>query len=365
MMAKRQGVNYALCFLNFKKLITMKKTLTINLNGTVFHIDEDAYEALSHYLDELTRQLAAEDGSQEILEDIEARICELFAERLRYGMQVVKLYDVKDVIAVMGQPEQIADCPSAANESSKVDADDAEIDDNDAFDADDATGFSATSNMKSGPKRLLRAVDDRVIAGVCAGLGWYTGLDRWIFRALFIATFLLGYGFPLLLYIILWIILPEARTLAQKLQMRGIAPTVENIRQAVNDGVISSNDAQERSSMGVGGRLLMFFGGALLVLMAMVILPIAGFFGAMSMMDISMNSGVFPYGGTSYALSVSTQPLSFYVSIILLIIIPIYALIHGLLWKADKAKPISKVAAWSLGLLWVVALGVMSYQMWN
>ena len=61
----------------------MKKTLTINLNGTVFHIDEDAYEALSHYLDELTRQLAAEDGSQEILEDIEARICELFAERLR------------------------------------------------------------------------------------------------------------------------------------------------------------------------------------------------------------------------------------------------------------------------------------------
>ncbi len=342
----------------------MKKTLTINLNGTVFHIDEDAYEALSQYLDELSHQLADEDGAQEILEDIEARISELFAERLRYGMQVVRLYDVRDIITVMGQPEQIADSPSVANEAGSGDEDKADAAE-DAFSTDDeATDFSGNANMKPGLKRLLRAVDDRVIAGVCAGLGWYTGLDRWIFRALFIATFLLGYGFPLLLYIILWIILPEARTLAQKLQMRGITPTVENIRQAVNDGVISSNDAQDRSGMGVGGRLLMFFGGALLVLLAIIILPLAGFFGAMSMMDMSMNSGVFPYGGTSYALSVSTLPLSFYLSVITLIVIPIYAIIHGLLWKADKAKAISKVAGWSLGLLWVVALGVLSYHIW-
>ncbi len=342
----------------------MKKTLTINLNGTVFHIDEDAYEALSSYLDELTRQLASEDGSQEILEDIEARISELFAERLRYGMQVVRLYDVRDIIAVMGQPEQIADSSSVVNEANGAEGA-AETVKAETVDAE-AEGSQDASNMKAGPKRLLRAVDDRVIAGVCSGLGWYTGLDRWIFRALFITAFLLGYGFPLILYIILWIILPEARTLAQKLQMRGIAPTVENIRQAVNDGVISSNDAQDqsRSSVGVGGRLLMFVGGALLVLMAMVILPIAGFFGAMSMMDISMNSAFSPYGGTSYALTVSTLPLSFYLSVIVLIVIPIYALIHGLLWKADKAKPVSKVAAWCLGLLWLVALGVMSYQLW-
>ena len=83
----------------------MKKTLTVNLNNTVYHIDEDAYESLQEYLNSLRNHFAEEEGADEILSDIEARIAELFKERLRFGMQIITLREVNEIITIMGHPE--------------------------------------------------------------------------------------------------------------------------------------------------------------------------------------------------------------------------------------------------------------------
>ena len=83
----------------------MKKTTTINLGQSVFHIDEDAYELLRQYLDSLKSHFEKEDGADEILEDIEIRMSDLFKERIRYGLEVLTIRDTNEVIEIMGHPE--------------------------------------------------------------------------------------------------------------------------------------------------------------------------------------------------------------------------------------------------------------------
>ena len=85
----------------------MKKTLTVNLGGTVFHIDEDAYRLLDNYLCNLKLHFRKQEGAEEIVDDIEARISELFLEKLNAGSQVITLTDVEEVIARVGKPEDL------------------------------------------------------------------------------------------------------------------------------------------------------------------------------------------------------------------------------------------------------------------
>lgn len=83
----------------------MKKTTTINLGQSIFHIDEDAYELLRQYLDSLKSHFENEEGADEILEDIESRMSDLFKERIRYGLEVLTVRDASEVIEIMGHPE--------------------------------------------------------------------------------------------------------------------------------------------------------------------------------------------------------------------------------------------------------------------
>lgn len=85
----------------------MKKTVTVNLDKTIFNIDDDAYTVLESYLEALHDHFKKEEGGQEIMNDIESRISELFKERLGFGMQVITLQEVNEVIAIMGQPDEI------------------------------------------------------------------------------------------------------------------------------------------------------------------------------------------------------------------------------------------------------------------
>ena len=96
----------------------MKKTLTANVSGTVFHIEEDAYETLHRYLGNIRNQFAGTDGRDEIMADIEARIAELFTERLDGRRQVVSIDDVEHVIGIMGQPEDFSEGTPVPNMTS-------------------------------------------------------------------------------------------------------------------------------------------------------------------------------------------------------------------------------------------------------
>jgi phage shock protein PspC (stress-responsive transcriptional regulator) len=187
----------------------MNKTININLAGIVFHIDEEAFNKLQTYLDAVKRSLKGTEGREEIIADIEARIAELFSERIK-EKEVVTIEDVDHIIAKLGQPDDY-----------KVD---------DSIFEEEATG----SKKSSKTKRLYRDTDDKIIGGVCSGIGHYLGIDPLWVRLLFIVLFF-G-GFPIIAYLILWIIVPEAATTAQKLEMKGEAANLSNIERKVKEG---------------------------------------------------------------------------------------------------------------------------------
>ncbi len=193
----------------------MKTTITINLGGLVFHIDNDAYEILHSYLLAVEKQFFDENERKEIMLDVETRLSELFKETLANKRDVIMKEDVSKVIEIMGEPEDFVEDTEQESTSSKSDS------------KRRRTEYKTT-------RRLYRDPDNRVLGGVCGGLGAYFNTDAVLFRILFILIFF-GMGSGLIIYIILWIAIPEASTTAQKLEMRGEDITIENIKKAVRE----------------------------------------------------------------------------------------------------------------------------------
>ena len=191
----------------------MNKTISINLGGFFFHIDEDAYQKLSRYFDAVKRSLSA-DGRDEIMKDIESRIAELFQERLKSDKQVVGLTEIEEVISIMGQPE------------------DYKIDDEKSTYQSSST---SSTNFYYPSKRLYRDKENGMLGGVMAGLGHYLGIDTLWLRIIMVILFF-GFGTGLFVYIVLWILVPEAVTTTQKLEMKGEPITISNIEKKVKEG---------------------------------------------------------------------------------------------------------------------------------
>ena len=168
----------------------MKKTVTANVSGTVFHIEEDAYDQLQRYLSGIRAQLDANAGREEILADVEARIAELFNERLGGKRQVVTIDDVQHVMSVMGKPEDYGDGSGSTD------------------------GAASGNASQRGYKRFFRDPDDKWVGGVIGGLAAYIGMDPIWLRIIMIVFILLGKGTPILLYVLLWILVPKAETAA-------------------------------------------------------------------------------------------------------------------------------------------------------
>lgn len=186
----------------------MNKTVTINLGGIVFHIDEDAYQKLSRYFDAIKRSLNNSSGQDEIIKDIEMRISELLSDKLVSDKHVIGLKEIDEVIAVMGQPE-------------------------DYIIEDDSKNESAYQAYKKS-KKLYRDKDKGMIGGVAAGLSHYLGIDVVWIRVLLL-LFFFGFGTGILAYIILWIATPEAITTTEKLEMTGEPVTISSIEKKVRE----------------------------------------------------------------------------------------------------------------------------------
>lgn len=208
----------------------MNKTLTINLANTVFHIDEDAFELLKSYLESIRNSFEGTEGRDEIISDIEARIAELFADRMVHERQVITRKDVEDIILIMGQPEDYHM-------------------DEDVFEEPEAARNKAESGdaSESGEGRklwkLYRDMDNNYIGGVSQGLSYYLGIDAIWVRLIFLLLTLFANGFGLLVYVILWILVPEAKTTAEKLDMKGEPVNISNIEKKVKEGFDSMADS--------------------------------------------------------------------------------------------------------------------------
>lgn len=196
----------------------MKKTLTVNLGGTVYHIDEDAYILLDNYLNNLRYHFRKNNEADEIVRDMEVRISELFDEYIREGKQVITIENVEAVIARMGKPEEL----------------------NDDFEKEEAQKTASTQTEQAS-RRIYRNPDDKILGGVVSGLAAYLGWDVTWLRIGFIVAGLLLKGL-IIAYLIAWIVFPLARTATEKLQMRGEPINMENIGRTVTDGFERANE---------------------------------------------------------------------------------------------------------------------------
>lgn len=208
----------------------MNKTISINLGGTFFHIEEAAYQQLDEYLNGIHTYFSKEEGCEEIVDDIESRIAEMFSELLeKYKRQVVLPADVKNMITIMGKPEQFDD-PTLIDTT-----------ENTQNNPTKKIPFSnqnhnSSANEGKATKRLYRDTDDKIIGGVCSGLSAYFGIADPVWLRIAFAVLFFVYGYGLMLYIVLMIILPKAKTSSEKLAMRGEPINVANIEKMFKDG---------------------------------------------------------------------------------------------------------------------------------
>ncbi|WP_296147612.1 PspC domain-containing protein [uncultured Flavobacterium sp.] len=189
----------------------MNKTVNINLGGMFFHIDEDAFQKLNRYFEAVKRSLSNSTGKDEIMKDIEMRIAELLTEKSKGEKQVVGIRDVEEIITVMGQPE------------------DYRIDDENTS---EEPSLSYTSSKRA--KKLYRDTEKGMLGGVLAGFGHYLGVDAlWLRILMVILVFTFGTG--ILVYLLLWILMPAAVTTTEKLEMTGEPVTISNIEKKVRE----------------------------------------------------------------------------------------------------------------------------------
>lgn len=208
----------------------MNKVFNINLGGQPLTIDEDAYRLLENYLQSLHNHFRTSEGYEEIMSDIEARLGEL----LREGMgkrAIVMIQDVKNTVSIMGKPEEFGAEPM--DETAKTTEKSANAQNTEGSSKDEKSGKK--SPIQTG-KRLFRDEDNSVIGGVCSGLAAYFGIEEvvWVRLAVFMLGIFTGLGF--FFYLIMWIIIPKAKTTADRLAMRGEPIDVNSIAKSIETG---------------------------------------------------------------------------------------------------------------------------------
>jgi phage shock protein PspC (stress-responsive transcriptional regulator) len=340
----------------------MNKTVNINLANILFHIDEKAFNKLQRYLESIKRSFSGTAGSDEIIADIEARVAELFQEKMENDRQVITLKEVDEVINIMGQPEDY-------------------MVDEDIF--EDEPRKSSESRPRV--KKLYRDVDNKYIGGVCAGLEHYLGFDVLWIRLIFIVLGIFT-GFGFIAYILLWILVPEAATTSQKLDMRGEPVNISNIEKKVKEGFdevadrVKSVDYEKvgnkvkssgRTFFDALGDIIMFFFkvfgkfiGILLIIIgaATLIGLFIGLF-TVGILDIVHIPGVDFYDmvNSTVAPVWLVSLLSFFA-----IGIPFFFLLYlGLKILVNNLKSIGNIAKFSLLGLWllsIIGLSVLGIQ---
>ena len=340
----------------------MKKNITINLYGSLYSIDEDAYELLKRYEDNLRAYFSRQADGQEISDDIERRVADLFDELKGQGVEAISIEHVQDIITRLGKPEEMA---GEAEEPGQE-------------------AFSAGAKAQSGPqvkKKLFRDPNDKMLGGVVSGFSHYFGGDVLLWRLLVVALCFLSFGTTLIVYLILWLLMPEARTAEEQLLMNGRRVTPENLAQTVVDESMTA-DAQPAVERGGVSRLLsilmgifkvilfvigaFFIGGFALTLLTALIVACVGVAGLIVGGHSLYNFGVcdanfIPYvaAGTSWAF------WGLLAAVVVVCVIPIYCFVHHLLRLVRKVQPMSVaqravwIVVWFLAVAGIVVSGAV------
>jgi phage shock protein PspC (stress-responsive transcriptional regulator) len=376
----------------------MKKVISVNLGGFVFQIDDEAYAKLSSYIRALEQQFQQTEGSEEIIHDIEYRVAEIFQDKLKGGRSSINSSDVQHIIQIMGEPRdlgmveemeepEVKQSQSNAQRESQREYQEEET--SYAEEAEDLNSGSGSYDKYSGGKRFYRNADDKVLGGVCSGFAAYVDADPMIVRLAFL-LFFFAFGTGLMVYIILWIIVPEAKTSSDRLRMRGERVTVESIEKTIRkeaaelekrfkeftkdtDGLSQKAEdlakkAEEKTKdffVDRGGFLRRMFRGGTRILAAILIT--CGLIVLISVLvALAMGSGTVFISAPEFSrliFSTDTQLKVAALGLIAIILIPILTLTYKslklILGMRIKTKALDAVflVFWILGLGMVVAVG--------
>jgi len=342
------------------------------MGGYAFIVEEDAYLRLKEYTEAVKRNLDGSPGADEIMGDIETRIAEILRES-KAGREVVQMEDVTAVIQRMGEP--------------------------DVYVQEGAPGNGSESKTKAQPeseetaeRRLHRDPDNKIVAGVCGGLGAFAGIDPLWFRLLFVACVLL-YSTGFWIYIILWVVMPVAKTRIQKLQMRGKRPDLKNIEDSIrsefkdvgdNIGKITKDGTIRDSARKVGetagdvfAQLFKIFGKVLeigLKVFAGIVAALSLFF--LVSMIVMMVTGIssFEYSDGDMTINTfggmiprlfesATEGWLFYFFIFVFLAVPTVALLaNSIRYLANIQTKISKWISLAAVGVWLMATAGLVYS---
>ena len=310
----------------------MEKVVRVSIANLAFILEEEAYGIINSYLEELQIHYSNHENGSEIIDGIEERIADLFAERITGG-SVVPVATVKEVINLLGRPSDIDR---------------------------EAGGEPEVSRKRTIKKKLYRDPDRRIFGGVCGGLGAYFNIDVVLVRLIFIVIFLfcavlpvvkVSSGLVLLAYVILWIITPKARTVEQKYAMRGEAFSVSGIERNAGGGIGAHTGSPNPFWKGVG-RVVAFCVGILLA--ACGISGLVGFMVAFSGFHFFHNS----FGELLQVLLNQSATTSFLLksALLLTVFLPFIGMLYGGIqllfgFRSPKWRP-----GLMIFLLWIVAL---------
>lgn len=324
----------------------MNRTIIININGIVFHIEEDAYEVLRSYMIAIKKHFGHTADSHEIVGDIENRIAEMFNERIVQGKkEVVTMQDVDEVIAQMGS-----------------------VDD---FETEDTENVFTTESSyevppTSGSRKLMRDPDDKILGGVCSGLGHYFGIEsKWI-RLILVLLFVFG-GTGFLLYVILWIVMPLAKTRADRMAMRGVAPNLQNFKRSFQEEMEGFRSNFSGAEEGIRKGLLS--AGNFIVKVFIVLAKVIGvifIFGACIGLVVLLISVFASFGFLGSDRDIAMFPLNvidpafrtpMLISALLVAIIPIIALVALIIRILFNKSAMGRYTGFTLLAAWLVAVG--------
>lgn len=310
----------------------MKKTISINLAGLVYQIDDDAYSLLEKYLDKLKISFSDPNEQKEILDDIEHRFAELFGEKMSKRTEVVNKQMVQEAIETLGEVELIEE---EVNSST--------------------AGAESTTVRES--RKLFRSTEDKVLGGVLGGLGVYLGVDAIWLRLIFVLLAIASIGVPVgIIYIILWLVMPKAVTASQKLQMKGepvnLSSLQDNLKKNLSREGLSKTGSKVADGFGeifkLSAKSVALIIGAIISFKLLVI-GFVWFFGTffMNMMGAEYLGLIF---------NSNWQFILASISVFLLIAMPFIVAVY-LLFRAVYQRPISwGKAVLSGAAIWLIAL---------
>jgi len=321
----------------------MKKTLTVNLNNIVFHIDDDAYEMLQTYLHEIADHFQAEDERREIMTDVEARIAELFSERLQKNKNVVNVTDVHDIIEIMGNPNQYADEEEEEQNPPK------------------------NEKKQSKSRRFYRDPENAILGGIAGGLAAYFNLDVTLVRIILAVLVFLGVGAVIPIYLVVWFVAPAALTASQRLEMQGEDVTVENIKTEINNvkNYVES-DKFKQSASSVGERILevlrwcakILFGfiGAVIGLVGIVLVGSLILLLFFLIFEPSVINGFAPDVISNWSAFSPDKLVLLIISLILVVGCPIFLLIYWAIRLVSGRHDTPRTASWVVLILWLAGM---------